>query len=317
MSEALISIIVPVFNTERYLPSCLDSILSQSYRALEVIVVNDGSSDFSEQIAGMYSQKDQRIKFFSYDHEGLSQARNHGISVATGEYIVFVDSDDILLPGALEDLFSVMNGTGADLVEGQTYRENTGKKNFINKKTISKIYTPEKAIEDLFYQDKLNASVCGKIFKKYLFDNLLFQKDVLYEDLDIIYKIFERCDKIAYTNYPVYYYRKTEGSILSSWKPQRLDVLKVTENAEQYISERYPHLLPAAKDRRLSANFNMFALCSINGEYNNTLKCWEVIRQNRKKSLLNPKVRLKNKGGILLSYLGRNLFSLIARRAYR
>lgn len=317
MEEGLISVIVPTYNVEQYLAACIDSVLSQSYRYVELIVVNDGSNDFSQKIAETYAEQDQRVKAYIFEHEGLSEARNHGLSVATGEYIVFVDSDDMLLPGALEELLKILEEKGADVAEGKMVR---GKVHQVVKSMKHpKIweYDKEKAIEDVLYQKRLKASVCGKLFKRELFEGLEFEKGLMYEDLNIIYRIFERCEKIVATDYPVYFYRETEGSILNSWQPGRLDVLKVTENIENYIAEQYPGLLHAANDRRLSANFNMFALCRKHGEREHAEKCWGVIKENRVRSLLNRKVRMKNKGGIILSYLGKNIFGLIARRVYK
>lgn len=317
MNESLISVIVPVYNSEMYLAACLDSIISQTYRNLEIIVINDGSTDFSLEIAQTYADKDDRIKVFSQDNAGLSEARNRGLSVATGDLITFVDSDDLLLPDAMEILNGVMLQTEADIVEGGIISGDTIPKKI--KKSSQKIdlFIPEEAISRVLYQKILLPSAWGKLYKSALFENIKYSKGILYEDLDIFYKIYDRSARIAYIDYPVYFYRNSDGSIVNSWKPQRLDVLDVTDKIEKYISEKYPDLLPAAKDRRLSANFNMFALCSIHGDKNNAGKCWQHIKQNRLQSLLNPKVRSKNKAGILLSYCGKNVFNLVARRIYR
>ena len=315
MTDGLISVIVPVYNVERYLGACLDSILSQSYREIEVILINDGSDDLSGKIAETYAEEDQRITLYNFENEGLGEARNHGLSVATGEYVTFVDSDDILLPGALEVLLKVMDSTGADIVEGgMKHGIDLGK--YQIKKHVMRVYTHEEAIGEMLYQKGLNTSVCGKLYKKFLFDDLRFEKGILYEDLNIMYLLFDHSNKVAYTNYPIYFYRDRDGSIVNSWDNKRLDVLKVTENLENYISENYPGLLPAARDRRLSANFNMFALCTLSGDKETALKCWEKVKNYRRESLFNPYVRIKNKGGILLSYLGHHIFKIFVRRVY-
>lgn len=315
--EALISIIVPVYNVETYLSACLDSILDQSYKNLEIIVIDDGSTDFSLKIAETYSEKEDRIIVYSFPNAGLSEARNRGLEVATGEYVVFVDSDDLLLRNALHVMMEAMHSNPVDIVEGKIMKgELLGDfKNQNNYHTV--LYTPLEAITDVLYQKRLLPSMCGKLFKRNLFDDLKFEKGILYEDLNIFYRVLEKCKKILWIDFPVYFYRITEGSIVNTWKPQRLDVLKVTENLENYIKEKYPQLLPSAQDRRLSANFNMFALCSINGDKESASKCWLHIKENRKKSFFNPKVRIKNKAGILLSYMGRNVFNFAARRIYK
>lgn len=314
MEKDLISIIIPVYNTERYLAACLDSVISQSYHNLEIIVVNDGSSDYSLQIAESYAAKDDRIRLYSSDNEGPSEARNRGLNVATGDYIAFVDSDDILLPDALEIMLETINHKNADLIEGVSLKGSVYKEVTFPKKLVVESFTPSEAISNILYQKTLLPSAWGKLYKSYLFENLRFEKDILYEDLNIFYHIIDRCKKIIWIDFPVYFYRETEGSILHTWKPQRLDVLKVTKNIEDYISNKYPNLLPAAKDRRLSANFNMFSLCSYFGEKERAKECWQHIKKNRVSSLFNPRVRIKNKAGILLSYFGKNVFNLAARR---
>lgn len=316
MAEPLISVIIPVFNAERYLAACLDSVLSQSYRNIEVIVIDDGSSDFSLKILDSYAEKDDRVKVYTQSNQGQSEARNHGLNVATGEFISFVDADDKLLPDALEILMSALQKNDVDIVEGKfIYGESDLPYHFKGKIEID-ILSPEEAIQRVLYQKDMLPSVSGKLFKTYLFEGIRFTKGLIYEDLDIFYKVFERSRKIAYINRPVYFYRNNILSTINTWNSRRLDVLRVTENIENYIAQKYPDILPAAKNRRLSANFNMFALCSIHGDKENASKCWSHIRDNRMRSLFNSKVRFKNKAGIILSYFGKNIFKTFAKRIY-
>ena len=317
MGNELISVIIPVYNAERYLASCLDSILSQSYRNLEVIIINDGSSDYSLRVAEGYAEKDDRVRVYSFENEGPSEARNRGLSVATGDYLTFVDSDDLLTPDSLEIMITYLLKYSADMVEGSFIRGKVYYEPTFKSKITVKQFNFIEAIDDLLFQTTLLPSPWGKLFKKDLFNDLSYKKHILYEDLDISYRILEKCKKIIWIDYPVYFYRKTEGSLMGTWTSKRLDVLKVTEKMESYIAERYPELLPAARDRRLSANFNMFALCSLNDDHENASKCWQHIKRNRKQSLFNPKVRLKNKAGIILSYFGKNIFNIAARRVYK
>lgn len=317
MDEGLISVIVPIYNVEPFLATCLDSILNQSYRRLEVILIDDGSTDFSLKIAETYAEKDDRVTVYSYPNSGQSAARNRGLEVATGQFITFVDADDLLLPDALEIMYNFICKEDISLVEGKVIKAKFHDKKFSVKQCKTYIFNPEEAMVDVLYQNRLLPSPCGKLYKKELFEGLRFEKGLIYEDLNIFYKVLERCNKIIWIDYPVYFYRENENSTLHTWKPQRLDVLEVTKNLEEYIEEKYPRLLPAAKDRRLSANFNMFALCSIHGDHETAKKCWVHIKENRRPSLWNSKVRLKNKTGILLSYLGKNTFKFISRFIYK
>lgn len=317
MEPDLISIIIPVFNTERYLAACLDSVLSQSYKNIEVIVINDGSTDYSLKIAEGYAEKDDRLIVYSYENEGQAAARNHGLDVATGNYICFVDSDDLLIPDALEMMIEILRAQEADIIEGLVIRGKVYKKIQYKKKIEIGLHTPIEAIENVLYQKGMLPSPCGKLYKNKLLENLRFKEGIIYEDLDIFYKIYERANKIVYINYPVYFYRDTDGSTINTWKTNRLDVLKVTESIENYISEKYPQLRPAAKDRRLSANFNMYALCSLNGDKEMANKCWNLIKKYRRDIFLDKKVRIKNKLGVALSYSGKTIFKNISRLVYK
>lgn len=317
MTEDLISVIIPVYNVERYLATCLDSVISQSYHNLEIIVIDDGSSDFSLQIAETYAAKDDRIKLYSFQNEGLAEARNRGLKVASAEFVTFVDADDMLLPKSLEILHRTIINHEADIVEGKTIKGKIFKEYIIPEKFSYSVYNSQEAIEDTLYQKNILASAWGKLFKTRLFEDITFSKGLIYEDLDIFYQLFDKADKIIKIDFPVYFYRDTEGSILNTWSPKRLDVLKVTENLENYISERYPQIIKAAQDRRLSASFNMFALCSLYKDKENANKCWNLIKETRLNSLTNPKVRFKNKAGILLSYLGSRPFALLSKIIYK
>lgn len=317
IEEDIISVIVPVYNGERYLAACLDSIITQSYKLLEIIVINDGSSDFGLEIAQKYSEKDDRIKVYTYENGGLSVARNRGLSLATGDYITFVDADDLLLPRALETMYRILKKHGGDIIQGETIRAKVHKEIQLPKKFPYLEFKPEEAISNVLYQKKLLPSVCAKLYKRDLFKDINFEKGLLYEDLNIFYLLFERANKIIWIDFPVYFYRDTDGSIINTWTPKRLDVLKVTENIENYMLTHYPGIIGGARDRRLSANFNMFALCSLNGEKEKASECWKLIKNYRMKALWDSQVRNKNKVGILLSFLGPNIFANLSKFIYK
>lgn len=153
-----------------------------------------------------------------------------------------------------------------------------------------------------------------------MFQNTIFTPKIWYEDLDFFYRAFCKVDRIAVATGIVYVYRENPQSFLHKFSTGRLDALKVTERLETFIKAHLPALLPAARDRRLSANFNMYALLSRNASSNNFVEhkqsCWKLICAYRMECLLNPKTRLKNKLGVLLSFFGKNAFTLISRILY-
>lgn len=308
----MVSIIVPIYNTEKYLDECLRSIVSQTFKDWELILVDDGSTDSSGKIAEDYARKDNRIKVLHINNGGLSWARNHGIDIAVGEYITFVDADDELSDGALQSLYEAIIKYDADIVQGKfTYEKGkTAKGGKI------KNFEPEEAIENVLLQRELVSSAWGKLYRKELFEGLRYRVGLYYEDLDLFYKLFEKCKRIVFIPETVYFYRQTPGSILHIWNGRRLHVLQVTKDIEHYIQRHYPTLLAAARDRRLSANFNIFALASKNGETDVANECWDIIKSYRRDSLINLKVRLKNKAGILISYFGKRFFTLVSRIIY-
>ena len=315
----MVSIVIPIFNAEIFLRECLDSLLSQSYQDWEGILVDDGSTDSSGKIMEEYARGDSRFKVLNIANSGPSEARNKGILSCRGEYLMFVDADDALLPGAIDLLLSAMQRTGADIVEGRFIagtrppRTNTQKTGI--KKT--RIFAPDDAVADMLYQKHFTSAPWGKIFRRCLFDGLQFKQGIIYEDLDLMYKLFLRAGKVAYINNDVYFYRQSNSSLMHSWNESRLDVLEVTRDIEQYMIEHFSHLVPAARDRRLSAAFNMFVLASMHREPETATKCMSIIKKFRKASLLNRHVRLKNKIGIVLSFFGSGILVSAGRLVYR
>ena len=312
----MVSIIVPIYNAEKYLRECLDSIIAQTFTDWELILVDDGSTDSSGSIAESYARSNPKIKVIHVENGGLSWARNHGIDMARGDYLMFVDADDALYPDSIRLLMEAMNREGADIASGD-FEEGVDFHNVSTAKFSVTIFTPAEAVENVLYQSRLLPSACGKIYRTEIFESLRYTEGLYYEDLDFFYRLFFKSKRIVHISAPVYFYRTTPGSILHTWNKRRLDVLKVTEIIEDFMAKNRPDLLPAARDRRLSANFNIFALASNNKECDVADTCWRVIKKYRKESLFNPKVRLKNKIGIMISYFGRGVLSCAGKIVYR
>lgn len=318
----MISIIVPIYNCRQWLPQCLDSILSQSYADFELLLIDDGSSDGSSGICDDYARCDKRIRVFHTPNHGQSAARNFGLDHMQGDLVCFVDSDDLLLPDALQTLLSLMQSTGADIVEGERIEGHA-----FNAKTLKKIskkrnyrtslFSPNEAMESCLYQTRLHNSPWAKLYRRHIFDKMRFAEGMIYEDLDLIYRLHDISRLSAYTDRPIYFYRKGHASTTGTFTERRLDVLKVVSRIETYMAANHPELLPAAHDRALSAYFNIFWLSiSHKADMQQTRNyCWQQIKARRRQSLTNPKVRLKNKAAILLTYLGRNTFTAICRLA--
>lgn len=217
MSSLLISVVVPIYNVEHYLERCLDSIISQTYTNLEIILVDDGSTDRSGAIADAYAAKDSRVKVIHQKNGGLSIARNTGIEACRGEYLLFIDSDDYIAPNMCERLLSRLTEADADIAIGGFYRvDSHGTAEFappsqqINSKTdITQQYFKNKSAYLVI--------VWNKLYKTALFrfpTPLRFAPHMLEEDEIFSYRILYRASRIVTVDQPLYYYVQREGSIM-------------------------------------------------------------------------------------------------------
>lgn len=207
-----LSIIIPIYNSEKYLRECLDSIVNQTYQNLEIILIDDGSKDDSYSICKEYRKKDKRIKYIYQENSGVSQARNKGIKWATGKYLTFVDSDDFVDLDTYETVLKEMKNT--DLVGFGYY---TLYQNKIKNQNIKGIETINKSdcINCLFKTNSYRGFCCNKIYDTDLIkkNKLQFDKNLfLYEDLKFNIEYLSYCKKIKYIKNPKYYYRVTQNS---------------------------------------------------------------------------------------------------------
>ena len=303
----LISIIIPVYNVAEYLCECLDSVLAQSYRNLEIILVDDGSTDKSGEICDGYSQQDNRIKIIHQKNSGLSAARNTGIDTATGEFLFFIDSDDIIHHKCIETLYTNLYNNNADISSVELQRFKTID-NFSDKVVDGQLFLSdgEESCRKILYQKTLDNSACAKLFKRQLFSNTRFPLGTLYEDLALIPIIYLNATRAVHQSVSLYFYRQRENSIIETFTMKRTDVLNITDNLVDLMTLSHPQLLPAAKDRKFSANMNILWLMTTTGIRDKKIeqRCWQNIKSLRTASLTNPNVRLKNKIGALTSFFG-------------
>lgn len=216
--EPLISVVVPVYNVEKYLPKCLDSLLSQTYKNLEIICVNDGSPDNSIKILQEYASKDSRIKVISQENKGLSGARNTGMKSATGELIYFIDSDDWISSDYLQNMYKTMSSLDVDVVID-------GKHSYVWENGTQKV--KKSRYEGVFEKNKFNlrktlgfVMVWNKLYKrKFLEDTGVFYPEgVTCEDCFFYYTVFTKVRKFAIINNGTYFYRQNDKSLMSQIK---------------------------------------------------------------------------------------------------
>lgn len=206
-----VSIIVPVYNVEKYLKKCLDSLVNQTFKDYEIIVVNDGSTDDSENIIMKYqSEYSKLIKYIKKQNGGLSDARNKGIKTAEGKYIMFVDSDDYITQDMVEKLYSAIIKEDSDMAICNYIRVNFKGENIKN-------YNYNFGTTNVFDNPKIllnKPAAWNKIYKKTLFDNMMYDKGKYYEDIRLTTKLYLKCNKIAFIDDFCYYYIERANSIM-------------------------------------------------------------------------------------------------------
>lgn len=314
MEGPLITIIVPIYNVAVYMDRCVDSILTQTYRNLEVILVDDGSTDGSAAMCDQWAQRDSRIKVIHQSNGGLSQARNTALDAMTGQYVTMVDGDDYIAPHFVETMLGLAGNTGADVVSSGWNLFDDGTSPKPSSDAHITTFTPAQAIDEVFYQHTLTNSACSKLYAASLWHDLRFPVGMLYEDLAVIYDLLSLATRVVHTSEELYLYRqRQEGSITSSFSRKRTHVLDIMERLEERVEAEAPQHLKAVRSRLLSAYFNIMLLCPSDGSMNDvTDRCWTGIKRLRTGCLLDPRVRAKNKAGIILSYMGQHALSFFS-----
>ena len=245
MQPALISVIVPVYNVEPYLRRCVDSIRNQTYRNLEILLVNDGSTDHSGEICDEYAQQDTRIRVLHQKNGGLSAARNSGIEAAKGEYLSFVDSDDLPDCRMLETLHRDLTEQGAE-VSVVGYRMFEKEEEFRPGEITAPVQcmTGMDAIRSTLISDDLGDFAWNKLYRRELFREIRYPVGRMMEDQGTTYKIFLQCGRVAYRPAPLYgYYQRPDSILHRRTLKFYVDKLDMGEQKYQAIRQAAPGML--------------------------------------------------------------------------
>lgn len=252
MNNPLISVIVPVYKAEVYFEKCVKSIINQTYKNLEIILVNDGSPDRCGEMCDEFAKQDSRIHVIHKENGGQSSARNAALDIMTGDYVGFVDSDDWIEPNMYEHLYNLISENNAQISACGTKLESAiGKTSYFNShypdESETKIYTMLEALEESFNNQRITYSPCDKLYDSKIFSELRFTESRIYEDMEIIPKCLEMADIIVYNPTPLYHYNLTEQStIRGEFNIKRFAEVDVAlEKAEDY-AVRYPQFFGRA-----------------------------------------------------------------------
>lgn len=312
--QPLISIIVPCYKVEKYLPKCIDSIINQSYTNLEIFLIDDGSPDSCGIICDNYSKKDSRIKVIHKSNGGLSDARNVAIDKMTGEYVVFVDSDDYIAPTHIEGLYKMIQYHKAEIsINSFTTFYDGLIPHPHSKPTKEYVYTGLEATERMFYQDMFDNSAWGKMYKSSLFNNIRYPKGLLYEDLPTTYRLMLKASKVIYNNNETYYYLLRSDSIeRSKFSSEKLNsALKLMELMElmEQDKQRFQPIIKSYYCRMVSFIFHI--ILQMPKQYKHKDLFYDKLKKYRKIVLCDKKARKKTRIACLCSYFGINIVLLL------
>ncbi len=266
-SLPLISVIVPVYNVEKYLGKCIESIMAQTYQNLEIILVDDGSADKSGEICDEYARRDLRIRVIHNENGGVSVARNTGIRQAAGEYIGLVDSDDYIDPDMYQTLYDLILKHDAQISMCDVYEVYEGS-DPLQREDIRDFCVDSEGAVKIVVDGLVNCAYSvNKLYKKELFDGLEFPQGKIFEDARIMPYLLSKAERIALTTARKYYYYHRENSHMSvSFSPKHLDCIEVQEENYKFICEKYPSLEKNARMRLYWSRFFVLDKMLLSGD---------------------------------------------------
>ena len=312
--EPLVSVIVPVYNVEKYLDRCVESIVNQTYRNLEIILVDDGSPDNCPQMCDDWAKKDERIKVLHKSNGGVSSARNFGINESSGEYISFIDSDDYIRNDMLEIIIKVADKYNADMVRCSYNIDTYGKDEIVVAEVddeIRIIKNREQFLNDLHWDGHKAAFIANKVFKRSSIGEIRFNENfVAGEDVLFVYSVLERSNIVVYYDIPLYFYYVHDEQCNS-----RTDFNYEVFKTFDYLTDQKPAILMYYK-------FFVFCCMAIRDSVNNDDdKFYEVRKQViMKKHFIKNAIRIKKDKKNLLKLYAicyfPSLYSFLIKRGF-
>ncbi len=327
MKDKLITVIVPVYNVEQYVARCIDSISNQTYKNLEIILVDDGSKDSSGIICEDYAKKDSRIKVIHTKNGGVSNARNAGLDIATGDFIAFVDSDDYILANMYETMLQELLNNEADIAICQiinTFGECPEIANGYNSINLTKNDLLER-----FYVTKKNFvtdySPCNKLYKKGIINNVRFESGRIYEDILFNYHLMHNAVKGVYIPVDFYCYYQRAGSSSDLKKKvtkKQLDLIynwnKILEDGKDKLYEKNIKYWLAKAHYVILLRASIYGVADSFSDYDIIKKeLLKFYRKNCWRLLIGKNMSLSKKIGAFVLFVNYNLSGLIGRKFLR
>lgn len=312
MGKPLISIILPIYNIQGYLKKCMDSIFAQTYKNLEIIMIDDGSTDKSSEMCDEYLKADSRVVVFHKKNGGLSDARNYGIERAKGEYITCIDPDDYVDIDYIEYLYKLIEKYNAKMSVCQhRVVYDSGKIDEYGSNGDESIDN-KFCIERMLYHDVIDTSAWAKLYEKSLFDTVKYPKGKLFEDIGTTYKLMLQCNKIAVGYESKYNYIVRNNSIVNcSFSIRKFDLLETTDDMAENVLKVYPDLEKAVMRRRIYARFSTLNQMSktkdFKAERNEMIR---FIKENKNIIMSDPKVPKRDIIAVRMLSMGYSIYKI-------
>lgn len=252
-----VSVIIPVYNVEKYLEECIESVIKQTYKNLEIILVDDGSKDNSGYICDEYKKKDERIKVIHKPNGGLSDARNVGIDIAKGEYIAFLDSDDYIEEDMYEILVKNIEKANADISICQVYYVYKDEKRTTHTPNVYLEMDSCNAIKYVNMLGYFTVAAYDKLYKREIFESIRYPVGKINEDWYVICEVFDKANKVVYSSEPKYNYRKRKGSITDD-KKINLGMMDASKKCLEFVRKKYPEAVQMATQMYIYASMNTY-----------------------------------------------------------
>ena len=326
-NSELISVIVPIYNVEKYLRRCIDSLVEQTYTNLEIILVDDESPDNCGKICDEYAKKDKRIVVIHKRNGGLSDARNRGLEEAKGKYIGFIDSDDYINKNMYKVLYTNMKKNNADISicnfslvddKGNKYKEEKQLNNEI------KIYSKKEALENLLIEKDYTNHAWNKLYNKKLFKNgkIQYPEGKIWEDIATTYLLFENANKVVYQNVSLYYYTQRNNSIMKGINREKIILLgDIINQRKNYLSKKYDMLRKAIEineGKYIKYYYDMILMLEFKDLYNSKLykdyyKRYREVYLKNKKEIQDTQVTKTGKIGCSILYYSRTMYKIYTK----
>ncbi|MCK0470347.1 glycosyltransferase family 2 protein [Halalkalibacter sp. APA_J-10(15)] len=261
-----VSIIIPIYQSERYLHRCLTSVVNQTFSNFELLLVNDGSTDGSSRIMNEWRKKDDRIVVIEQDNVGAYAARNKGLQLVRSPFVMFIDSDDWIEETMIEELISLMKEHQADIVQSHFYYADderlTLDQRYINKQEVM-ILSNVEAMKELVVNERVKNFTWGKLLKTSLAKKVPFKEGVKFEDVFWAHQLMKHVDRFVLSSKPLYYYYQREDSLVHAYTLENLNMINGLKERQALLERYYPTLLPESYKLMLTTIFSHYRLLYI------------------------------------------------------